>query len=104
MTARALGREILGNQISRNAEDTLKNGVRDVATIIEHEKIATKPGFLHEGIGGRLRRLTQENLRKVLRYRPNAGLRDLTTKTEAHIVCTSDSLLIYMHSILCSNG
>lgn len=85
MTARAIGWELLGNSLSRGSEHVVTNGIEGVEKVIKHEKAAVKPGFLHEGIGGRLRRVTQENLRKVLRYRPSTGMRELSAKAEEHI-------------------
>lgn len=88
MTARSVGWELLGNALSRGSEHVVTRGVEGVEQVVKYEKDATKPGFLHEGIGGRLRRMTQDNLRKVLQYRPNSGVRELSAKAEEHIVCT----------------
>lgn len=85
MTARAVGWELFGDAVSKQNWDVLSNGL-NVEQSIRGERSAEKPGYLHEGIGGRLRRVTQDNLKKVLRYRPKSGLKELTAKAEQHIV------------------
>ncbi|KAL5533890.1 hypothetical protein ACEPAG_350 [Sanghuangporus baumii] len=85
MTARAIGWELLGNGLSRGSEHVISRGVGGVERVIKYEKDATKPGALHEGLGGRLRRITQGNLKKVLQYRPATGLNDLSAKVDEHI-------------------
>ncbi|KAI5121820.1 hypothetical protein M0805_003256 [Coniferiporia weirii] len=85
MTARAVGWELFGNAVSKGSQNVIANGLQGVGEVIRQEKNAAKPGYLHEGIGGRLRRVTQENLKKVLRYRPNVGVKELTIKAEEHI-------------------
>ncbi|KAH8119821.1 ribosomal protein L17 [Phellopilus nigrolimitatus] len=102
MTARAVGWELLGNALSRGPQHVITSGVPGVEEVIKQEKSATKPGFLHEGLGGRLRRVTQENLKKVLRYRSNVGVKELSVKAETHIVrhaCYLGVLALYTHRV-----
>lgn len=89
MTARAVGWELFGDAVAKKKWDVFTDGV-DVEEAIRRERSSEKPGFLHEGVGGRLRRITQDNLKKVLRYRPNVGgVKELAEKAEQHIVSPS---------------
>ena len=87
MTARAVGWELFGDAVARKKWSAFTEGV-DVNQAIRYERNSEKAGFLHEGIGGRLRRVTQDNLKKVLRYRANVGIRELAVKAEQYIVCS----------------
>lgn len=86
MTARALGWELVGNALKKGTHSVLTEGVAEVGEVIRREKQSEKPGFLQHGMGGRLRRVTQENLKKVLKYRGPSGVKDLTVKTQEYIV------------------
>lgn len=94
MTARAIGWELLGNGLSRGSEHVISKGVGGVERVIKYEKDATKPGALHEGLGGRLRRITQENLKKAMRYRPRTALSNLSAKVDEHIVSSIEPSVI----------
>ena len=87
MTARAIGREILVNNMSKGKAALIENGVGPVEEVVKREGFSLpKPGFLREGLGGRLRRLTQVNLRKVLRYRGSSGIQAMSERASDYIV------------------
>lgn len=91
MTARAVGWELLGNAMASGSNNVVANGVPSAEPVIRLEKMrdTAKAGYLHEGLGGRLRRTTQDNVRKVLRYRrKDLGPQLLAEKAERHMVRT----------------
>jgi len=86
MTARAIGRELLGNALTKGTKTVLESGVEGVEEVVRREQnTAEKLGYLQHGIGGRLRRVTQENLKKVLRYRGSSGVKHLSEQAQAYI-------------------
>lgn len=87
MTARAVGWELVGNALRQSTNNVLTEGVTGVEEVIRREKSTEKAGFLHHGVGGRLRRVTHENLKKVLKYRGTSGVKELTMKAQEYIVC-----------------
>lgn len=88
MTARAIGWELLGSKMMRGKKNIVDTGVEGVETIVRKEKDpeVDRLGFLKHGLGGRLRRNTQNNLQKVLKFRGEAGVKDMVTRAEKYIV------------------
>ena len=91
MTARAVGWELLGSAVAGGAKDVLANGVPSVEHVVRQAKkhgaeAKAKPGYLHEGLNGRLRRTTQDNLRKVLRYGQEPRVQMMMEKAQEHMV------------------
>lgn len=81
MTAMSVGWDILGRRIGRTPVKALVDqGVSDVENIVDMER---KCGPEDKGVV--LRRRTRWNLAKVLRYRGQAGVKDLVHKAENHI-------------------
>lgn len=103
MTARAVGWELLGNAVAGNSSGVLKNGVPDAEKVISHERRDSTPkaGYLHEGLGGRLRRTTQDNLRKVLRFRPRGSVESMALKANEHMVRAYFVRLLYLLNVFC---
>lgn len=98
MTARAVGWELLGNAAAGGSTNVIANGIPSAEAVIRQEKwrATAKPGYLHEGLGGRLRRTTQDNIRKVLRFRrKDLGTQLMAQKAEQHMV-RSDDILPHM--------
>ena len=91
MTARAIGWELLGNTHAKGTKHLLENGVADVEKVIMREKEDSgKLGYLKHGLGGRLRRVTQENVKKVLRYRGPSGVKLLGQQAKTYIVSSAE--------------
>lgn len=58
----------------------------DIEQVIKQGVSASeKSGYLRHGLGGRLRRLTQENLQKALKFRGQNGLKQMSEKTRAYM-------------------
>lgn len=88
MTARAIGWELMGNSLSKGTKNAVESGSStNVEAVIRREKDdENKLGYLRHGIGGRLRRITQENVKKVLKYRGQSGVKQLSEQAQEYIV------------------
>lgn len=95
MTARAVGWELYGKSlVTGSSSHKLMHGVGAVEKIIRREKGTGTTEFIQEGVGQQLRLTTQANLKKVLRYRGTAGVKELSVKTQAYIVSFNIKLFV----------
>jgi len=86
MTARAIGWELMGSSLAKGTKSAVESDVTNVEAVIRQEKDKEdKLGYLRHGIGGRLRRITQENVKKVLKYRGQSGVKQLSEQAQQYI-------------------
>ncbi|TDL28311.1 ribosomal protein L17 [Rickenella mellea] len=89
MTARAVGWELMSQKMLHGNRRVVDITVNAVEKVVRREKDKTvKPaGYLRHGLGGRLRRITRFNLQKVLQFRGELGVTDLSRRAEEYTVC-----------------
>ncbi len=63
-----------------------------------------KLGYLRHGIAGRLRRITQENVKKVLKFRGQSGVKQLSEQAQQYIVRSEFPLITISSSTLLLSG
>lgn len=82
MTAKSVGWDILSKRVGQTpGKDLINGGVSDLKELVETER--------NRGVEKKsevLRQRTRWNLKKVLQYRGEEGVRDLARKAESHIV------------------
>ena len=87
MTARAIGWELMGSSLAKGTKNVVESGISDVEGVVRREKSEdNKVGLLRHGLGGRLRRVTQDNLKKVLKFRGESGVKQLSEQARQYIV------------------
>ncbi|KAI8981285.1 mitochondrial ribosomal protein L17 [Trametes punicea] len=80
MTARAVGWELLGKRVGQESPQSLvASGIPDIQSVIEKEKT------VHPEERGALRSVTRRNLQKVLKYRADGAIEEMSRIAEDHV-------------------
>lgn len=85
MTARAVGWDLVGQQLAGTGAKTIVNAGIDVEPKLKHE-LSIPP---KERRYGSLRDTTRWNVQKVLKFRGEGGFAELSSKARDHTVCCS---------------